>query len=191
MARRKLDKYYTPENVVKTMVAYLDGDLYGRTILEPCCGNGDIVRLLPSKVRVFTNDIDPGIKAIWHSDASDGLAEMWHYYPGGWDWVITNPPYNRKIMSAIIANALCAASNVAMLLRISALEPTGDREQIWKQYGRFLSELIIFGQPRPSFTGDRKTDSVTTAWFIWRRDRCYHENTIVVWKPHWKVNNEN
>lgn len=80
------------------------------------------------------------------------------------DWIITNPPFNKAF--SILTMALSRCENVAMILRLSFLEPTKTR-------GIFLSitppsGLIIL--PRMSFTEDGKTDSVTCAWMIWSKE---------------------
>jgi len=62
---------------------------------------------------------------------------------------------------------------VAMLLRLSFLEPTAKVNP----RGPWLAEcppsrLIVL--PRCSYTGDGRTDSVTTAWMIWLRGDARH-----------------
>lgn len=70
---------------------------------------------------------------------------------------------NRRKLDQYFSPA--AIVGVAMLLRLSYLEPTKDR-------GHWLNDhpptqMIVL--PRISFTGDGKTDSVTCAWMIWHK----------------------
>lgn len=153
---------------------------YLQNVLEPCAGNRAIANRISGKVPgVWTNDIDkeaaPG--ANWNEDAVDINAEMWTAQR--WDWIISNPPYNQA--NRIVSNALLHCNKVAMLLRLSFLEPTRDRYNLLNE--NILRYLIIIGQPRPSFTGDGKTDSVTHAWFVW--DKNYTGQTNVIWEVNW------
>jgi hypothetical protein len=99
-----------------------------------------------------------------------GLDGKWHEYEPGWyDWVITNPPYALSTgakASDFVRQAFAFAPCVAMLLRLSWLEPCPDRADILQR--RPPQQIIIL--PRISFTGPhgrRGTDSVTSAWFVW------------------------
>jgi hypothetical protein len=65
-----------------------------------------------------------------------------------------------------------------MLLRLSYLEPTEDR-------GAWLNshpptDLIVL--PRISFTGNGKTDSVTCAWIVWRK-QCNTQRIAITGNP--------
>jgi hypothetical protein len=86
------------------------------------------------------------------------------------DWVVTNPPYTMPICTQIVEQAVKHASvGVAMMLRISFREPTVKKNP----RGPFLSEHPIsrlITLPRYSYTGDGKSDSVTTEWAIWLKE---------------------
>lgn len=167
--RRKLDQYYTPETLVTELINHVS--IFGN-VLEPCVGNGQIAAALLERRPVFTrpvlttNDIDYTHFADFHEDATDYNSQMW-YRPRP-DWVITNPPFN--VAMPILENAwLHCRFGIAFLLRLTFLEPTAKRQEWLKAHSSELSNLIIFGSPRPSFTDDGKTDSVTTAWAVWRK----------------------
>lgn len=176
--RRPLDAYYTPEHLVTPLLELVRPT--GR-MLEPCAGDGSISRLLEKLPRtaVFTNDIDVGLRNVdTHRDATD--PDFWRKLRHGnhLDWVITNPPFSKA--KIILDHALRNADNVALLLRLSFLEPTLDRQDL-------LSEcppdaLIVL--PRHSFTGDGKSDSVTCAWMVWGDDIPLESQGIhVIRKP--------
>lgn len=171
MTRRYLDAYYTPAG---QMLALLEHQDITGSIIEPCVGGGDIARQLPGDIE--TNDIDPSVSAQQHLDA--GGAELWA--GRGVDWVVSNPPYKQPACRDIVAHAVGTARvGVAMLLRLSFLEPTAKINP----RGPWLAEhppsrLLVL--PRCSYTGDGKTDSVTTAWVIWlRREPLSREPPIV------------
>jgi hypothetical protein len=168
MTRRAFDFYPTPAWATHVLMKH--ANVHGFTY-EPCVGAGDIkdvLRQYPGVRCVLTNDIDPERHASTRLDAR--RSEAWH---GEADWVVSNPPFSDAM--AIVRLAYTHARwGVAMLLRLSFLEPTEDR-------GPWLAEhppthLIVM--PRISFTGDGKTDSVTTAWLVW--DRMAHGQQVIV-----------
>ncbi len=172
--RRRLDQYMTPEGAVRLLLSdelgigrYVAQDA---TIVEPTCGQGAMVRELSTlrpQALITTNDLDAGFPADLHMDAA--TPEYWNeiesYFPI--DWVVTNPPFDRAIH--VLAEAHNRARmGVAMLLRLSFLEPTDDPKKTpraWFICPTPPDRLIVL--PRISFTGDGKTDSVTCAWMIW------------------------
>ena len=88
--------------------------------------------------------------------------EFWTRWVSSIDFVVTNPPFS--LASSILPLAYeHARVGVAFLLRLSYLEPCRDRADWLVQHP--LTKLIVL--PRISFTGDRKTDSVTCGWFVW------------------------
>lgn len=82
------------------------------------------------------------------------------------DWVVTNPPFAAAmpILQYAVAHARVG---VALYLRLSFLEPTRACGP-WLEAHPPTRVLVL---PRHSFSGDGKTDSVTGAWMVWRRDR--------------------
>lgn len=158
--RREHDFYPTPGWATRELLKR--GWVIGR-VLEPCVGAGDIARELigqPYIDSVMTNDLDRRRDAMSHADATD--AAWWKSLPPI-DWVVSNPPFS--VADQIVPLAHKYANNVAMLLRLSYLEPCEGR-------GTWLEEhppsLIVL--PRISFTGDGNTDSVTCAWMVWNSD---------------------
>lgn len=165
MTRNPLDAYYTPSWMTKGLTGRLP--IIG-TVLEPCAGDGgiaDVILDTSLAEDIFCNDIDPAQDwCDFHMDAA--MPEFWEQMreSGGFDWVITNPPYDPKLLPEIIKGALETAEvGVAMLLRLSFLEPTEERT-LWLPRNEPDCAIVT---PRHSFTNNGKTDSVTTAWFIW------------------------
>ena len=164
--RHPHDFYPTPVALTDVLLDSVP-ELSGLAV-EPCAGNGamaDALRRSGRLTRITTNDILPSFGCTTTSDARDPAAAVWQ---GAADWVITNPPFTWA--GEILANAWAyAGKGVAMLLRLTFLEPTVARAALLQQIAPFLSDIIVFGQPRPSFTDNRHTDSVTTAWLVWQK----------------------
>lgn len=168
MATRHANDYY-PTPTALTLALLKEVPQIGGAIIEPCAAEGkiaDVLRAYPGVSGVITNDIDAAMPTRYHEDATDAYASFW-LAPA--DWIVTNPPFNQADQFVRLA-WLKARRGVAMLLRLSFMEPTRKRAQLLRTMGPYMSHLIVFSQPRPSFTGNGRTDSATTAWFVWEHD---------------------
>lgn len=109
--RRKNDTYDTPAHAVAPLLPFLPP---ATRFVEPCAGKGDLVRHLQAAGHVCTGafDIEPREPAhdiehtdYWPSgkiaqrDALTFKADKWHYPV---DMIITNPPWTRDILHALI-----------------------------------------------------------------------------------------
>jgi hypothetical protein len=180
MVRKKDDFYPTNEGLTKALLVHVPVIYVANTILEPCAGNGAIFDLLVEKAKfakVFGFDINPD---FGYPVADVSQREFWSNFSCDWsggapEWVITNPPF--KDAHKIIPYAFEVAQvGIAMLLPTSWLQPARGRGEWLEQHQRSLSNLIIFGEPRPSFTGDGKNALCTVCWMVWRKHRsggCY------------------
>jgi hypothetical protein len=83
------DFYATPFKAVPPLIPFLRGI---KTFAEPCCGDGDLIRHLESF----------GLRCVWcgdiHTDQDALLIDSY----GEPDAIITNPPYIRDVMHAMI-----------------------------------------------------------------------------------------
>ena len=165
MPRRKLDQYFTPEAAVTELLARAPIISPHHIVLEPCSGMGSIaVPLICHGCSVLTNDVDPAMPADEHADMT--LEENWARHEV--DWFVSNPPFSKAHI--IVPYAVrYARIGAAMLLRLSFLEPTEDRQPRGEFLERRPPDMQIV-LPRISFTGDGKTDSVTCAWFVWLKE---------------------
>jgi len=167
--RRERDFYETPHWATATLLREVPE--IGGVIFEPCVGDGSIAFVLrgePSDriYNVYTNDIDPKRAALWHFDAAQSAEWDANVIADHFDWIITNPPYDKRYMLPIVDNAIkYARIGVAMLLRISFEEPTEQRGP-WLQQHPITKRIVL---PRISFTGNGKHDSVTCGWMIWSK----------------------
>ncbi|WP_275233468.1 hypothetical protein [Staphylococcus aureus] len=161
-----MDQYYTEEAITAVLLKQKFVGISG-TVIEPCQGNGAITNVLrgfPPVTNVVTNDIEPG--GHYQGDAGDPGAAVWQH---PCDWVVTNPPFldAPRILPIALERAHIG---VAVLLRLSYLEPTQNRGDWLADHADQMVRLIVLGQPRPSFTNDGRHDNVTTAWYIWRKN---------------------
>ena len=182
---RKPNDFYPTETAVTKLLLKRVPAIAGM-ILEPCAGDGAIANVIDKHkgvTSVYTNDINQAWSCNCHEDASK--AETWKEWKktANFEWIITNPPFNQ---AHLILPLTYEASlvGVAFLLRLSYLEPAGNRGEWLQLHSQNLSNLIILGQPRPSFTGDGKTDSCTVAWMVWLKH--YSGNTKVDFVSDWK-----
>jgi hypothetical protein len=170
--RQAFDLYETPDWMTAALLRHHP---IAGTVLEPCAGDGAIVRVLEPRAAiaaVLTNDIDPRHAATFHHDACG--AQFWAD-PAltNIDWVVTNPPFTVAIH--VLEHAVrCARVGVAMLLRKTFLEPTGKRGAPKPaDRGPWLAAhppTHVIGLPRHKFRRDAAgTDSVSADWMIWRR----------------------
>ena len=170
--RRRHDAYYTPPWQTALLLSHQPSS--GR-VVEPCCGDGASVRLLRGAgCAVTTGDSDPAVAPDRVGCATDPAA-----YTGA-DWSVTNPPYRMPVCRDIVTTAVAAARvGVAMLLRLTFLEPTRHRHPRGPWLADHPPDRMIV-MPRTSYTGDGKTDSVTTAWLIWLRDGTDRDPVVLV-----------
>ena len=153
--RRKNDWYPTPKFATEEL---LKRHTFTGVIAEPCVGDGSMLEVLNKHFTCITNDIDTTRPADFHFDVK---TDEFYNAAGPVSYVITNPPFNQAM--PILEKAYEHATHgVALLVRLSFLEPTFDR-------GPWLTAhppTKIIVTPRISFTGDGSTDSVTTCWLI-------------------------
>ena len=160
--RHPLDAYQTPTWAID---ANLDvtGPWRDHTVLEPCAGDGNIVRALESRGAIVTaTDLQGGIDFL-HAE----FTTRYH-------WVTTNPPYVHA--QAFATKAFSLADGVLMLLRLGFL--AGQKRQLWWKQHPPVGIYIL--SRRPSFTG-KGTDSADYAWIMWRPGRETSGRATVKW----------
>lgn len=167
MTRIQGDRYYTPTKIYEWLQSKLQ--LTEQKIFDPCCGQDHPTNAaFGFNNPVFENDIDIEVGTASSFDARIQL--IWETLPSI-DWVITNPPYTQPPLDEIIRNSLEYSDiGVAMLLRLSYLEPCPNRRDILAgKVGQNKELLAVYPvNPRPKFDPSKKgTDSSTVGWFIW------------------------
>lgn len=161
--RKELDKYYTPEKTVRQLIKVLPFDIKG-SVLDPFCGTGNIINCFNNN-DTYTNDIDKSVEAHLHLDLSINSNWFGLFNLIEPDWIITNPPYTNAIYY-VEKSVGIAKKGAIFLLRLSFLEPCKDRITFLQTNPPDL--LVV--TPRISFTDNGKTDSTTTAFFIFLKD---------------------
>lgn len=162
LAERKDDLYETPEVATQ---ALLRAEALPKTIWEPACGPGAIVRVLRrAGHEVYATDlVDYGCPDS--SNRIDFLMEQTApYFIGA---VVTNPPY--KLARQFAAHGLLVAPKVCMLLRLAFLEGTTRGALL---DGGKLARVHVFRNRLPrmhraGWTGPESTSRLAFAWFVW------------------------
>jgi hypothetical protein len=97
-ARRPQDKYSTPPEAVLPLLKHVK---HGDMFVEPCAGNGALVRALENHGLScqWAFDIEPENHEIERRDA---LSD-WDVIPDmSVEWIITNPPWSRDLLHPMI-----------------------------------------------------------------------------------------
>jgi len=155
--RSKGDFYVTPESAVLPLLPHLE---YGSMFLEPCAGDGALVRSLEKHGMscLAAHDIDPKADFI---DKRDALHPVGPYTDNSADYYITNPPWTRALMHPLIES-------------LSKIKPTWllfDAD--WKhtiQAGPYLAychKVVSVG--RVSWMGNGVSGKDNAAWYLFDR----------------------
>ena len=186
---RGLDFYPTPAEAVHTLLAL---EQFSNTILEPCCGNGAISKLLEAegyKVRLM-DVVDRGC-----CDRFGELQQVGDFLEAsrpeehGVD-TVTNPPFNT--VNPFIAHAIreFRPSKMAMLLNLNAMCGVADANRTYWMEENPPARILVFARRLPmmhrdGYEGNRTGSQMNTAWFIWERGfRGHPELHRVDWKKY-------
>ena len=162
--RKELDYYSTPDWAVESIVHVLSEEIEGaRLIIDPCAGEGEITKFLPSG-KTFAIEL--------HEDRAKKCAEITTCYQGDFlkivgenellvncDLIIANPPFSQAL--EFIDRCQRVATTSAVLLPLSFLGSATRRS--WLSGHDFHLGIL---SRRPSFRPDGKTDAQVYAWFV-------------------------
>ena len=157
--RNKSDFYQTPYSMIEQLLEH-EWFTHGKTLLEPACGEGAIVKVL--KKRGFKPQYSDII------EGTDFLKETECF-----DYLITNPPYS--LANEFILKAKKVIKNkFAMLLPISYLHGQRRYKDIWTDTTFPLCRVHIFTRyPLLSSEiredGKYKTCMQVYAWYVWKK----------------------
>ena len=181
----KLDKYYTPNEIVKMVEPHLsieDDDI----LFEPCVGTGQIPANLKPNNHWLSNDIDKEYNNLYDNFKDATQESMWnmvvtnteesgHLEPI--DWTITNPPFCNAL--PILKNAIKYSNKgVAFLVRLTFLEPTKDRYEFFVENPP--TGMVVC--PRPVFlTPNGYSEEQDTKYRYDDKYNKYHDNASCVW----------
>jgi len=146
-------------------------------IVEPCAGNGAIVEVLEHHYRsVRSYDLEPRtldlpllgtVRDVGVQRADATSKAFWlEMLALGVTWGVSNPPFSLGTEIRNLARDL--GLRLALLLRVTALEPTEDRAP--RLEADPPSDLVLmprgtFAGPGTAFTGG---DIASAFWFVWR-----------------------
>ena len=162
---RANDLYESPPEAVESLLKAEDLPL---TIWEPACGPGSIVRVLRAAGRqVYATDLVDYKSPDQDAFGWDFLNER--QLPIGVQAIVTNPPY--KLAADFVRHGLWLCPVVIMLLRLTFLESDSRSDII---DGGKLARVHVFkkripGMHRDGWEGNKVTNSVCFAWFVWDR----------------------
>lgn len=169
---RQPEDYYATDPKAVTLLLGLEK--FKGPILEPCCGEGHISKvLLENGFKVKSFDlVDRGFGKV-----QDFLSDEVSYWKGD---IITNPPY--KLANEFLNKALQIVPNgrkVAMFLKVQFLEGK-QRKAFFKKYPPkkiWVSSSRLKCGMNGDFGGANST--LAYAWFIW--EKGYQGETTLDW----------
>lgn len=162
-AERQADDFYsTPEWATRAIVRALP-EAFTRLALDPCAGDGAILRVLsPAVVQAWGVELDSTRAAAAGCTCADFLTLPTSPALGRQGLTIcTNPPYSLAL-EFVRRSLEWRPEYVVMLLRLNWLAS--------KRRADFLRGNMpdVYVLPkRPSFTG-KGTDATEYAWMVWR-----------------------
>lgn len=131
---------------------------------EPACGEGHIAEVLREYVpEVAASDIhDYGYADAAVCDfLSDGPLDLF-MHP---DWIITNPPFEDRVLKFMLRALEVARTGVAMFLQLRYLEGLGRYNQVFRERPPTL--VAPFVERVPLLMGQYDPQASTTTAFMW------------------------
>lgn len=125
------DFYPTPGWCVRALVRHFEsiwGYVEDQTILEPCCGDGAIIRELVNAyadARILGIEIDEQRAAdarelcVHLPNVHIEQGDFLQYVGGHHELVITNPPFDKRIVMRIVKHAINCGTTAALLMPLN------------------------------------------------------------------------
>ena len=154
-----------------------DSKLCSGTVLLPADFDGQLFE------QVKDSNITDIITNVSEQNIQD--KNWWETQRGKVDWVIAITQGLGEYTPWVIEYGLdVAKQGICILDRITFLEPVRNRETFLKSAS--LVNLKILS-PRPSFRADGKQlkDSVTSAWFVFKKDGQKFTSTVIEYEVGW------
>src|SRR3954452_13551259 len=139
------DFYPTPYAAVPPLVPHLRGV---RTFAEPCCGDGSLVRHLETF----------GLRCVYAGDLVTGQDALALDTYGGADANITNTPYERPLMHALISHF----QRIAPTWLLLEFDWAATKQAV--PFLRSCSDIVVVGRLR-LFEGTKSCGKENFAWF--------------------------
>jgi hypothetical protein len=170
--RRKDDAYYTPWDAVELIKPHLPAGWETMRLLEPCCGNGAILRALGRlDDKVTALDIRPEAIEELPPGPRRKVCDFTTFHSWTkWPLIMTNPPFVHPLQIEVVGKALsllAPGGNAFIFLKLAFFE--SDRRESFNLKHPIFRLFPLLGK-RVSFTEDGKTDNACYGWFNWRKD---------------------
>lgn len=168
---RQSEDYYATEP--KAVVLLLEEEVFNKNVLECCCGEGHISKVLDSADYKVTS-IDKYYR---------GYGEVFDFFDvKKWDGdIVSNPPYKNALEFVKHSLEIIPEGNkVAMLLRIQFLEGK-ERKKFFKENPPKIV-YVASGRLKCAKNGDFEgmgSSAQAYAWFIW--EKGFNGNPIIKW----------
>ena len=175
--REENDFYATPRETTLSILNEIE--LY-ESILEPCCGLGNISEVLkeyyPGREIVSTDLIDRGY-------GEGNIDFLTHNYNRKFNNIITNPPFN--IIKPFLYKCLeVTTDQVILFCKIQFLESIS-RRQMFKETP--LKYVYVFSERQNILKGIRDKDengkkwsgTICFAWYVW--EHGYEGEPVLRW----------
>jgi hypothetical protein len=168
---REMNDYYATDPIA---VKYLlEIEKFNHNILEPCCGEGHISKVL------INAGYDVKSTDLIYRGFGDGGVDFFTYKNWQGD-IITNPPY--KLAQESVEHSLKIipeGNKVAMFLKLLFLEGK-ERKKMFMKYPP-IRVHVSSSRLRCCKNGDFSVEgsAICYAWFIW--EKGYKGDTIIKW----------
>ena len=163
--RKESDFYETPYSMTERL---LTRERFGKSVLEPACGNGAIVNVLAKN----------GYEVVAYDKETNFLKDKNAYTA-----MITNPPYSLSSQFILHAKNI-VKHKFALLLPLSYLHGKKRFDTIWCDSIFPLKCIYVF--TRYPMLGDAlrddgkyRTGMMVYAWFIW--DKYHNAEPTIQW----------
>ena len=152
------DYYPTPYSAVEPLLPHLPENF---TFAEPCAGDGRLIDHLEKHGGVCNNSMDVEPKSEWVKEA-DALSQGYTQC----EYIITNPPWNRKILHPMIEH-------------FADFKPTWllfDADWIHTKQSipflKYLSKIVSIGRVK-WIEGSSSVGKDNCCWYFFERDSHY------------------
>lgn len=175
-AHNALDDFPTPPWATRALCEHIIKP--SGTVLEPASNRGFMVRPLAEYfTSVTASDIaDYGCGYPVADFLGDGSS-------GAFDWVISNPPFNRAAAFIVRANQI-ARIGVAMLCKIQIVESVTRYENIYRDDPPSIVAPFVERVPMVMGRYDPEVSTATAyAWLVWEKQPEVPGVTRVIWIP--------
>lgn len=195
----KKGQFFTPANLAAKMIAAVPDDLWGKRVLEPTCGDGNLVIALLDKMvelgirpdvavsLVQANELDAEVAKeceervkrwmVDHGCKTDSFTvttfDAAKYKFENYDWVFTNPPYGKysgaPVMKQIVKNVCTDKPSVLLVKRMLKLDNVISIEEV--EFPGICVRTVIAA----TYPGKGKTWNWLDAFSDLMEECCYCE----------------